>query len=279
MSDSTSIPAASASTRADVSDEPLLVDTHAHLCDTVFDKDRSAVLDRARRSGVGSVVAVGETLADAQMNLELAERYPTQVRPTAGLFPTILDLEQAVAVEEFIRHEHHRLFAVGEVGLDLWKVQDPGDRELQREIFSRFVDLAIELALPLNVHSRAAGRPTIELLMERGARRVQMHAFDGRAAKAMPGVEAGYYFSVPPSIVRSAQKQKLVRSLPLSCLLLETDSPVLGAVAEERNEPANLRASLHALAEIKGIASQEVAEAVTDNTERLYGSRILTIEG
>lgn len=264
---------------ADVGDAPLLVDTHAHLCDAVFDADRCAVLDRARRSGVGSVVAVGETLADARTNLELARCYPTQVLPTAGLFPTILDLKQAGAVEEFIRHEHHQLVAIGEVGLDLWKVQDPGDRELQREIFCRFVDLAIELDLPLNVHSRAAGRPAIELLMERGARRVQMHAFDGRATKAMPGVEAGYYFSVPPSIVRSTQKQKLVRSLPLGCLLLETDSPVLGPVGEERNEPANLVASLNAIAEIKGIASREVAAAVTRNTERLYGPRILATSG
>lgn len=255
-----------------------LVDTHAHLCDAIFDDDRSAVLERARLSGVGSVVAVGETLTDAKINLDLAAQYPTRVRPTAGLSPTVLDLEQAEALEEFIRRERGCLVAVGEVGLDLWKVQDARGRELQREIFTRFVDLAVELDLPLNVHSRAAGRPTLELLLERGARRVQMHAFDGRFAKALPGVEAGYYFSVPPSIVRSSQKQRLVRNLPLSCLLLETDSPVLGPNAEERNEPANLAVSLHAIAEIKGITRQQVAEAVTENARKLYGPGILTPE-
>lgn len=267
--------AASGSTWADRGVGTWLVDTHAHLCDAIFDDDRSAVLERARRSGVGSVVAVGETLADARINLELAQRYPTQVRPTAGLFPTVLDLAQAEALEGFVRREHKHLVAIGEVGLDLWKVQDPQDRELQREIFTRFVNLAVELDLPLNVHSRAAGRPTLELLLERGARRVQMHAFDGRFAKALLGVEAGYYFSVPPSIVRSAQKQKLARSLPLSRLLVETDSPVLGPIAEERNEPANLAVSVYAIAEIKGITSQQVAEAVTENARKLYGPGIL----
>ena len=87
----------------------------------------------------------------------------------------------------------------------------------------------------------------------------------------LPAVEAGYFFSVPPSIVRSRQKQKLVARLPLSCLLLETDSPVLGPERDGRNEPANVRISLDQIAEIKGLDSDEVAAAVTENTRRLYG--------
>jgi TatD DNase family protein len=87
----------------------------------------------------------------------------------------------------------------------------------------------------------------------------------------MPAVEAGYFFSIPPSIVRSRQKQKLVRQLPLSCLLLETDSPVLAPVAGERNEPANVIVSLEAVAEIKGIPTERLAELVAENTKRLYG--------
>lgn len=253
----------------------MLVDTHAHLCDPSFTDDREAVLERARRAGVGAVIAVAETLAESERNLELADRHPEILRPAAGLFPTRLDPDQASAVEALIRRQRSRLVAIGEVGLDLWKIQEPGQRALQREIFIRFIELSLELDLPLNVHSRAAGRPTIELLLERGARRVQLHAFDGRAAKALPAVEAGFFFSVPPSVVRSPQKQKLVRRLPLSCLLLETDSPVLGALAGERNEPANVAISLRAIAEIKRLSQDEVARAVTHNTKRLYGERVV----
>ena len=84
-------------------------------------------------------------------------------------------------------------------------------------------------------------------------------------------MEAGYFFSVPPSVVRSPQKQKLVRRLPLSCLLLETDSPVLGPERDRRNEPSNAVVSLTAIAEIKGLPVSEVAAAVRENTARLYG--------
>ena len=248
-----------------------LTDCHAHLCDPSFAADLGEVLRRAREVGVDAVVAVGETRADAERNLELAERYAGIVRPAAGLYPTHLDMAEAERVADLIRRERSRLAAIGEVGLDRWKVRDERELALQREIFALFIDLSIELDLPLNVHSRSAGHYAIDLLRERGAKRVQLHAFDGRAVRAEPAVEAGYFFSVPPSIVRSPQKQKLVRRLPLTCLLLETDSPVLGPTRDQRNEPANALVSLRAIADLKGVAEEEVAAAVRENTGRLYG--------
>jgi len=252
-----------------------LFDTHAHLCDPAFDGDRGAVLERAREAGVESIVAVGETLQDARANLALAHDYPWIIRPAAGLFPTILDLDQAESLAQWIRRHVEDLIAIGEVGLDHWKVEEPEDREIQRQVFERFVELAVELDLPLNVHSRSAGAPAIELLLQCGARRVQLHAFDGRAAKAEPAIEAGFFLSVPPSVVRSRQKQKLVQRVPLQNLLLETDSPVLGREPGERNEPANLGVSLQAVAELKGVHREAVVEAVRDNSLRLYGEALL----
>jgi TatD DNase family protein len=253
----------------------VIVDTHAHLCDSAFDADRSEVLDRARKEGISGVVCVGESLEDARKNLALAGEFPLLL-PAAGLYPDRFDLGEAEALIALIRAECSSFVAVGEVGLDRWMTKRaPVSRqaeleELQRDLFLRFVDLAIELDLPLNVHSRAAGHQTIAALLERGAPRVQMHAFDGKASTAHPAVEAGYYFSVPPSIVRSRQKQKLVGHLPLECLLVESDSPVLGPEAGTRNEPANTATALRAIAEIKQLPEQQVAEAVAQNTARLY---------
>jgi TatD DNase family protein len=252
----------------------MIIDTHAHLCDAAFDRDLSEVLARAREAGVGGVVCVGESLADARRNLALAQQHPG-LMPAAGLYPGRLDGREADELIVLIRRERPRLAAVGEVGLDYWIVKtsehDQGvRRELQRELFLRFVDLAVALDLPLNVHSRSAGREVISALLGRGARRVQMHAFDGKASTALPAVEAGYFFSVPPSVVRSRQKQKLVRHLPLACLLLESDSPVLGPDAGVRNEPANTVLALRAVAQIKEIPERQVAEAVGENTDRLY---------
>ncbi|MEF8889602.1 MAG: TatD family hydrolase, partial [Desulfohalobiaceae bacterium] len=96
----------------------------------------------------------------------------------------------------------------------------------------------------------------------------------GKAGSASAAVDAGYFFSVPPSVTRSRQKQKLIRQLPLSCLLLETDSPVLGPSPEETNEPSNIAVSLRTIARIKDISEEEAHDAVRENTQRLYGNLI-----
>jgi len=248
-----------------------LADTHAHICDPVFDRDRAKVLAKAAAAGVGAVIAVGENISDACKNIELAATHP-MLRPAAGLYPTILDRDQAAAMAFFIRKERSKLFAIGEVGLDFWIVKEEADQEIQIDIFRTFIALSRELDLPLNVHSRSAGRHAVALLLENGATRVQMHAFDGKATAALPAVEAGYFFSIPPSVVRSRQKQKLVKRLPLTCILVETDSPVLGPEPNARNEPANVTVSIKAIAELKNVSEAQVMEAVAENTKRLYGN-------
>jgi len=250
-----------------------LTDTHAHLCDPVFDPDRTLVLEKAQRSGVSCIIAVAENLADAEKNLALAAEHP-MILPAAGLFPTNLDPEQAGKMYDLIRYHADKLAAIGEVGLDYWKIQDEAERETQREIFRIFIELSRELNLPLNVHSRSAGRHTIEFLLKHSADKVHLHAFDGKSASALPGVEAGFFFSIPPSIVRSAQKQKLVKKLPLTSLLIETDSPVLGPEPGERNEPANAILVVKAIAELKGLHEQKVIDTIEENTRRLYGEVI-----
>jgi TatD DNase family protein len=248
-----------------------LVDTHAHLCDPVFQPDLQAVLERALRADVKAIIAVGENLVDARRNLSMAETFPA-IRPAAGLYPTHLRRADAAEMAAFIRQNQEHLVAIGEVGLDFWVVKDDADRERQRDIFTTFVNLSVELDLPLNVHSRSAGRHAIELLLANGARRVQLHAFDGKFAAARPAVEAGYFFSIPPSVVRSRQKQKLVKHLPPDCILLESDSPVLGPEPGKRNEPANLSAALETIAAIKEIPEAELAAVILNNTRKLYSS-------
>jgi TatD DNase family protein len=249
---------------------PRLIDVHAHICDPAFDKDRAEVLERAGMAGVDAIIAVGENLSDAGKNLELAKKYP-MLKPAAGLYPAHMDLNQAAEMVDFIRRNYSILAAIGEVGLDYWLAKEDSEKERQREIFKMFIHLSGELNLPLNVHSRSAGRHAVALLLEYNAVRVQLHAFDGKAGAALPAVEAGYFFSIPPSVARSRQKQKLVRQLPLSSLLVETDSPVLGSSPNERNEPANIRQSVKAIAALKETSEEAVIAAVSENTERLYG--------
>ena len=93
-----------------------LVDVHAHLYDEAFERDLQEVIDRAERRGVLAVLTVGETLEEAQQILSLAKRYPI-IKPCAGLYPTVLDVEAAEKMAAFIRQHREGLVAIGEVGL------------------------------------------------------------------------------------------------------------------------------------------------------------------
>ena len=252
-----------------------IIDTHAHIADPIFDPDREEVLSRAEAAGISGIITVSETLQEARRCLELADSHRL-LKPAVGIYPSHVDLDQTEAMVSFIREFRQSLFGIGEVGLDYWIAQQEKERELQRETLGIFVELARDMDLPLNVHSRSAGRHVIEFLLDRGARKVQLHAFDGKATSALPGVEAGFFFSIPPSIVRSQQKKKLVRTLPISCLLVETDSPVLGPEPQTRNEPSNALLAVRAIAEIKDIDEAEVREETYENTLRLYGERLIS---
>ncbi|MCH7895466.1 MAG: TatD family hydrolase [candidate division NC10 bacterium] len=247
----------------------MLIDAHAHMGDEAFATDLESVLQAAAEAGVGKIVTVSENLEDAHRVIELAEKFPL-LKPCAGLYPDTLDLELAEAIIAFIRVHRDQMVGIGEVGLDHWVVKEAKEWEVQEQIFAKFVALSEEMDLPLNVHSRSAGRHTIRLLREQGARRVLLHAFDGKPSAALEGIEAGYYFSIPPSVIRSQQKQKLLRHLPLDRLLVETDSPVLGPDPAARNEPKNILVSCQAIASAKGMSMEEVARVTTENACRLF---------
>lgn len=252
-----------------------MIDCHAHLASPEFEKDLDLVLERARQAGVDQVLAVGEDHADNERVLALARRVPG-IRACLGLHPDrwgddrTVDPGEIERVIEQIRAHRDEIVAVGEVGLDGWYARDHARQEAQAVALRRLVRLAVELDLPLNVHSRSAGRRTLELLREEGARRVLMHAFDGKAHLAEAAAKEGYLFSIPPSVVRSAQKQKLAARLPLAAMALESDSPVLGPVPGERNEPGNMRRAAEWIATARGVPVAEVIEVTRRSAVSLF---------
>ena len=252
-----------------MNEEPGIVDVHCHVHGADFDPDRDQVLEAAHRAGVRHVLAMGEGLSDNERVLQAAARHP-MVLPGLGLHPDRASVEPVEPVLAQIRAHADRLVAIGEVGLDYWVAQTPEERAAQQRALEHLVALALDLDLPLSVHSRSAGHHVIDLLERTGAVRVCLHAFDGAAKHAERAARRGYLLSVPPSVVRSEQKQRLVARVPLSSLLLETDSPVLGPDPAARNEPANVALAAARVAEIKGCTVEQVVRTTTQNARRLF---------
>lgn len=255
-----------------------MIDCHAHLALSDFDNDRGEVILRAQQAGVSKILVVGEDLADNLRVIEICKTHPQTLLAGIGFHPDRFaeyrNAPTRLEIESVCRLAHENrvaIAAIGEVGLDYWSVKTKERRTMQHQCLERMAELAYQLELPLNVHSRSAGHYTLDILTACNAKQVLMHAFDGKAGYAQRAAEIqGWIFSIPPSIVRSAQKQKLVRTLPLESLALESDSPVLGPDRNMRNEPANLIYAVSCIAKIKGIDEDVVREVTTRNARRLF---------
>ena len=261
-----------------------VIDCHAHLTATEFSLDLDKILEEAKCAGISKIICVAETYNDCVALLQMRSSYPDLIEICCGQHPANADLRELSKILSFIDLNHEELVGIGECGLDftphilkaLKDIKNVDDDEIikdeQKKVLKKQIETAIQYNLPLNVHSRSAGHHTITFLSENGAENVLFHAFDGRSSYAVRACEKhkNYMFSIPPSTHRSPQKQKLIKALPIDHILLETDSPALSPIKNERNVPINISYSIQYIASIKGISEQKVKQITTANAVRLF---------
>lgn len=251
-----------------------LVDSHAHLDSPEFKKDLPLVIQRAKEKQVTPILTVGIEPKSCRRTLEIAETYQ-DIFAIVGVHPHhAADVQEGDLAHLKNMARHKKVKAWGEVGLDFYRnLSPPG---IQRERFRQQIHIGRELKLPLVIHSRKAADETLKILQEERAQEVGgvIHCFSGNEDIAKQYLGMGFYISIPGVITFTGAQElrEVVKRLPLERILLETDAPFLAPVPHrgKRNEPAFVRFTAEAIAQIRGLNISQVAAITTDNACRAF---------
>jgi TatD DNase family protein len=253
----------------------LFTDTHAHLYSTKFSEDSDAMMQRTLSAGVQRVFlpAIDLSTHDAQDELQL--KYPENLFSMMGLHPcsvepSSLDAE-LVAIRK--RLETGKYIAVGETGIDLY--WDKTHLELQKHSFAMQVDWALEMDLPICIHSRSAFNECFEIVQakQNGKLRGVFHCFSDGIEEAQKVKDVGFFMGIGGVLTfKNSGIDKVIEAFPLDNVVLETDAPYLAPVPHrgKRNESSYLVHVAQKIAEIKNIPVEEVAAITTENSKKLF---------
>jgi TatD DNase family protein len=252
------------------------VDCHCHLDHEKFSEDFDTVVSRAKEGGVGMITSGTDMESNVRV-LELSKKY--DILCTFGVYPFWeLGLDRDVDAEiSWIREHVNDCVGIGECGMDFKGLSKEGENDkdiellnLQKEHFSKVIELSKELDLPLVIHSRSAEAACIEMMRDAGCTRVQMHCFHGKKSLIREIAELGWFISIPANITRLDHFKMVVKMVGLDSLLLETDAPYLSKVALTRSEPADIVNTVGVIAEVLEMDVDVVKKKLRENTKKLF---------
>lgn len=249
-----------------------VIDSHCHLDFKQFNKDRDAVMQRAKDSGVVRMINSGVDFSTNLKSLDLAKKHDF-IYATLGLSPNSLDsLKDAdiLALLEQIKENANQAVGIGEAGLDYYRCKETAARELQARVFKQVIEIARSLNLPLVIHSRDTEQKALEMVKD--LEKVVFHCYSGTLGTMKEAVDRGFYISLATVICRSPQHQILAKNVSLDHLLVETDSPFLSP-RHGRNEPSYVLDSVRLIAKIRGMEPKEIAQLTSENTRRIFSLR------
>ena len=251
----------------------MYVDSHCHLSFPELTADLPGVLARMREAKVVAALNVCTTLPEFPAVLAVSER-EADIYASVGVHPDYTDTAEPTVEQLVALAEHPKVVAIGETGLDYFRLKEP--LEWQRERFRVHIRTARAVRKPLIIHTRAAAEDTIRLMQEEGAEEAGgvMHCFTESLEVARAAMAMGFYISFSGIVTfkNATELQAVAREVPLDRMLIETDAPYLAPVPfrGRRNEPSYVPHVAAKVAELHNVTSELVAGQTSGNFSRLF---------
>jgi len=240
-----------------------VIDTHAHFEELA---DPQAAVEEARKEGVLAVIAVGQDIPSNEKALEMAADNPGFIFPAVGYHPWRITPEKDEETLNYIDKNLTKCVALGEVGLD-YKAKTK--KKVQKALFLKLVALAKKHDKPIILHCRYSHKTAFDMVKEAGLKKVIFHWFSGPVELIPEIASAGYYMSASPALLSNPYHAKIIREVPLSRLLLETDAPVRYGDLTAR--PVHVQLTLKEAAQVKGKSPADIADETTRNARAVFG--------
>lgn len=252
----------------------MIFDTHAHYDDDAFDEDRDTLLGEIFSSGICCITDVGASVKSSKSAVALSKKW-SQIYAAVGVHPdSTADMtEEDIETLRSLAQEK-KVVAIGEIGLDYYWDNSP--REVQKKWFERQLALAREVDLPVIIHSREAAKDTMDIMREaaKAGNTGVIHCYSYAAPMAKEYISMGFFIGIGGVLTfKNARVIKEVASeIPLSSIVLETDSPYLAPVPYrgKRNNSMYLKEVVKQLAQIKQVSEETVIMTTLANAKRLY---------
>lgn len=256
-----------------------LVDAHIHLSDAEYAKCTDELVADAKRSNVVALVSNSMDFETSIGSLKLAEKYPSEVYPALGIHPWNVNVLKENELEETLKliseqSQKKAVAAIGEIGLD-YKYEKIWDKQLM--VFDKMLRSAEKLALPVIIHSRGTTAKIVEMLPSYNLKRVLLHWFSHPMSALYKAVEHGYFITEGPPVAYSNGIRGVVKKVPLTNLLTETDGPVTYRKPPfngQLTRPSFIRTVVEAVAEVKNMAVVDVAEQIARNFEVFFNIKL-----
>jgi TatD DNase family protein len=256
-----------------------LVDAHIHFSDAEYAEHTDELVADAKRSNVVALVSNSMDLETSIKSLRLSEKYSGMVYPALGIHPWNVNVLKENELEETLKliseqNQNKSVVAIGEIGLD-YKYETIWEKQLM--VFDKMLRLAEKLVLPVIIHSRGTTAQIVDMLPSYNLERVLLHWFSHPISALSKAVDHGYFITEGPPVAYSNGIREVVRKVPLSNFLTETDGPVIYRKLPfngQLTRPSFIRTVVEAVAEVKQIDVADVAEQVARNFEDFFNMKL-----